>query len=433
MHTAIALILFCTLALSKKNGMFIGLDNLPKQPFEYRMGSNEDNPNRAPVIFCGGLSGGALMFKKDNLQDTPTLCTKSSDDFYQGWINTGLLVPKITQPCLFHEIEPVFVNGSVQSKPGITVVPKDYGGHEGVTYIGTTALTGINIGGYAISLFNYLADKAGYKFGEDLRGANYDWRLGPKEYSRPNGDYHNFKNLIEETYNKNSNKRVHLIGHSLGGCYIQTFLTTYVSQEWKDKYVSSLISLAGSYLGAPMAAIEMATGTSFGIPMFDKDGVKRVMRKMGGAAWMLPTPNDEVMYITPKRNYTNSQLKEFFQDMKSPETFEIYQNEMEFGEKTKAPSVPVYCMYGVGSPTVTAAKMPEADAPTNIDVDEIIKQDGDETVPFYSLSACDAFANNQDQNKYPVVVDRFKGVTHRGIVSDAKILERVLNIVTSNK
>jgi len=218
----------------------------------------------------------------------------------------------------------------------------------------------------------------------------------------------------------------------MGGPYLQTFLASYVDQQWKDQYIASLISLGGSFDGAPMTALQMAAGTSFGIPLLDKSAVKGVIRNLGGAAWMLPQPSNKVMYMTPTRNYTSAQMEEFFVDMKSPRSFDIYKSTIRYGDKKKAPGVAVHCLYGVGTPTITAPLFSSADPPIDEELKQWLVEDGDQTVPLDSLALCDAFANYQDQSKYPVIVDRYRNVTHISIVLDPKIFARVLDIVTKN-
>ncbi|KAL0482612.1 lecithin-cholesterol acyltransferase LCAT [Acrasis kona] len=427
--TILVIFILCVCCAQVQHGIFLGPHNLPKKHYQQTNKNIYDNPNRSPIIFSGGLSGGSLMFKKDNMKGEPFPCFSTTRNFYQGWINLLEIIPKISQPCFLLDIKPEFVNGTVRSREGLTVIPKDFGGSEGVTYLGSAPL-GKKIGPYMLGFFNFLIENAGYKLGVDLRAANYDWRLGPKEFARPNGDYANLKSLVEDTYLKNNNKKVHLMGHSMGGPYLQTFLATFVSQEWKDRYIASMISLGGSFAGAPMTAIQMTAGTDFGVSIFDTGALRGIIRNLGGAGWMLPSPNDDVMIMTAARNYTSAQMKELFHDMGSPDTYAIYKSESEAGDKTKAPNVPVHCLYGVGTPTLTGAYFSSLN-PDKENATRLIYKEGDQTVPLYSLTLCDDFAKKQDQQKYPVVVDRYRNVTHISIISDMIIFKRVLEIVTN--
>ena len=73
--------------------------------------------------------------------------------------------------------------------------------------------------------------------------------------------YKNFRNLIEETYAMNNNTAVSLVTHSMGGPVALYFLNRQ-SQAWKDKYIHSLVTLAGGWGGAAKLLRLMASGKS---------------------------------------------------------------------------------------------------------------------------------------------------------------------------
>jgi lysophospholipase-3 len=54
--------------------------------------------------------------------------------------------------------------------------------------------------------------------------------------------------LVEESYLLNGNKSVILMGHSMGAP-MATYFLQQMSQEWKDKYIQSLMTLSGAYAG----------------------------------------------------------------------------------------------------------------------------------------------------------------------------------------
>ena len=64
------------------------------------------------------------------------------------------------------------------------------------------------------------------------------------------GDYiKDLQALIEDTYYSNGNTPVVLLGHSMGNP-MTLYLLNHMTQEWKDKFVKSFISLAGVWGGA---------------------------------------------------------------------------------------------------------------------------------------------------------------------------------------
>jgi len=68
------------------------------------------------------------------------------------------------------------------------------------------------------------------------------------------------KILTEETYQQNNNTPVVFIVHSMGGCMTLKFLRAQ-TQEWKDKYVRAMVSLAGAWGGAVKALKVFTVGT----------------------------------------------------------------------------------------------------------------------------------------------------------------------------
>uniref|UniRef100_A0A915JUF8 Uncharacterized protein n=1 Tax=Romanomermis culicivorax TaxID=13658 RepID=A0A915JUF8_ROMCU len=97
--------------------------------------------------------------------------------------------------------------------------------------------------------FGYFEKKMiswGYEPGVSLRGAPYDWRKTPDE----NEDFmRKFRLLIEETYEINHFRKVVLFAHSMGNMFSLYFLNRQ-SKEWKDKYIKSIVCMAGPFGGS---------------------------------------------------------------------------------------------------------------------------------------------------------------------------------------
>ena len=65
--------------------------------------------------------------------------------------------------------------------------------------------------------------------------------------------------LVEETYYQNFNTPVVLLGHSMGNP-LALYLLNHMSQQWKDKFIKSFISLAGVWGGAMKPIRLMVSG-----------------------------------------------------------------------------------------------------------------------------------------------------------------------------
>lgn len=82
-------------------------------------------------------------------------------------------------------------------------------------------------------------------------------------YSDELQDYlSNVKLLVEDTFNRNDGKRTVFITHSMGSSMVAYFLSLQ-TQEWKDKYIQSWISLAGCFAGTIKAMKVYAEGRVF--------------------------------------------------------------------------------------------------------------------------------------------------------------------------
>jgi hypothetical protein len=216
------------------------------------------------------------------------------------------------------------------------------------------------------------------------------------------------------------------MGHSMGANFFQYFLAFFVTQEWKDKYISSLISLGGSFHGVSNA-YKLIKGDNYGLPLLDERKMVPIIRQVPSVLWMLPPLNsrDYVVY-TPAKNYTNADLQELLKDLNSTASWDLYNYEMSAGDRVKPPGVPVHCVYGYDVRTGTGMFFSSLNPPAKEEGKWLNGSDGDGTVPLYSLSACDGFAAGQDK---PVQVHRLQGAKHIEMVHEQRLWELISGIV----
>lgn len=67
------------------------------------------------------------------------------------------------------------------------------------------------------------------------------------------------KTLVEETYAMNNDQPITFVVHSMGGPMTLLFLQLQ-SDDWKEKHISRLISLAGAWAGSVKALKVYAIG-----------------------------------------------------------------------------------------------------------------------------------------------------------------------------
>mmetsp|Transcript_38027 Transcript_38027/g.92531 ORF Transcript_38027/g.92531 Transcript_38027/m.92531 type:complete len:649 (+) Transcript_38027:242-2188(+) len=89
----------------------------------------------------------------------------------------------------------------------------------------------------------------------------YDWRLDYEMLEDRDGTFTKLKSSIEAYVKTNGQKAV-IMGHSMGGPFVFTFLTWADDQEegWCEKYIHTYLDLAGPMLGLPKAASALLSG-----------------------------------------------------------------------------------------------------------------------------------------------------------------------------
>lgn len=124
------------------------------------------------------------------------------------------------------------------------------------------------------------------------------------------------KILVEESYELCGQQRITLIVHSMGGPMALVFLQKQ-TKEWKDKYIAQIISLAGAWAGSAKAIKVFAIGDDLGSFALSGSTLRAEQITSPSLAWLMPSPHfwkpDEVLATTHDKQYTMSNIKEFFE------------------------------------------------------------------------------------------------------------------------
>ena len=245
--------------------------------------------------------------------------------------------------------------------------------------------------------------------------------------------YRDLKDLIETMYRENDNTKVTIIAHSMGGRVSLYFLTSVsdITQEWKDTYINSYITLAGDLAGSSAAIHAVINGMDF-VKNMGMDFIitstltKQVIRSIQSMVWLLPHAsvwNNTVFVTTPSQSYTANDYETLFKDIGFPEGYAMYQGTLDINEGWPAPNVPTHCFHGVDLPTelryVYDSEFPDAEPV------QIINGNGDGTDNIENSQVCLRWANSQ----YPFEHTTFSGVDHGQIVSDEAVLQAIGVIV----
>lgn len=375
----------------------------------------------SPVIFVPGDGGAQLEAKLDKPNVVHYICEKHTDDYFSVWLNLELLVPLVID-CWIDNVKLNYdnVTRTTTNQPGVSIRVPGWGSPEVVEWLDPTHASA---GSYFKDIGNALVN-IGYDRNKSLRGAPYDFRKAPNENAQ---FFEDMKILVEETYKANNDTPVTLLAHSMGGPMSLVFLQKQ-TPDWKHKHIARLISLCGAWAGSAKAVKVFAMGDDLGSLFLQQSVMRAEQITSPSLAWLLPSPlfwkNDEVLVETTSRNYTFGQLEEFFTDLQYPTGWEMRKDTIEYSTNFTAPGVEVHCLWGHNVSTVERIKYRKTEVPDG--KPDLIFGDGDGTVNTRSLSACNNWAQMQEQ---PVKSQPFPNVDHMNILSDNRVIQYIVDIL----
>ncbi|GAB3670965.1 hypothetical protein GCM10027589_39700 [Actinocorallia lasiicapitis] len=246
-------------------------------------------------------------------------------------------------------------------QPGVSVQIPDYG---------KTA----SAPGYETLFQDLVAN--GWTRDRGIRVAGYQSDLTP-DLSNPIDSGQNFldrtKALIEETYQLNGNRRVHLVAHSNGPLYAH-YLLTHVTDAWRDKFIQGFTTLSGNFPGQGVVAAVLFIGyntQNFTLPADQANAQSSsAMWRMSPATYMsLADPaifgTGQVILTNAATNpddtdYTPDELPQLLEEAHMPasvkEIAAHYVGSTDFD--TKLPKTDVYAETVSKVPTLIGMKLP---------------------------------------------------------------------------
>lgn len=377
---------------------------------------------RSPIIFIPGDGGSQVEARLNKTSVVHYICEKTSSGFFNIWLNLELLVPVVID-CWIDNMKLTYDNSTriTSNQDGVEIRIPGWGDPFTVEYLDPSKASP---GSYFKDIANMLVNDLGYIRNFSLRGAPYDFRKGPNESDE---FFIKLKSLIEETYTMNNDEPVTLIAHSMGGPMTLIFLQRQ-TEKWKDKYVNSLITLAGVWGGSVKALKVFAIGDDLGAYVLRESVLKDEQITSPSLGWLLPSKlfwkENEVLVQTEQKNYTLLDLKQFFVDINVPNGWEFRKDNEKYQLNFAAPGVELHCLHGVKVDTVERLYYKPG---TSIDgYPELITGDGDGTVNLRSLEGCLYWQNKQKEKIYH---QGFPGVNHMNILRNIDVLNYVKNVL----
>ncbi|CAB3373511.1 Hypothetical predicted protein [Cloeon dipterum] len=351
---------------------------------------------RHPIVLVPGDGGSQIDAKLNKTEVVHYLCEKKTNDFFNTWLNLELLVPVVID-CLVDNLRLVYNNETrtTSNSPGVETRVPGFGDTSSVEWLDPSQLS---LSKYFNNIANTLVSKLNYTRGVDLHGAPYDFRKAPNEHEE---FFANMEATIEETVKRNGQSAV-IVTHSMGGLMALAFLQRQ-SQSWKDKHVNSLVTLAAPWGGSVKTVKVFVTGDNLGVIILSSGTLKDQQITSPSLAWLLPSSlfwkPEEPLVLTPEKNYSLSNLRDYFSDIDWLTGWEMRKDTEKYSLNFTAPGVEVHCAHGVGVATVEQLKYAKDKFPDSSP--ELIMGDGDGTVNLRSLEGCSKWKQAQNNGLTP--------------------------------
>ncbi|KJP85828.1 hypothetical protein AK88_04535 [Plasmodium fragile] len=412
--------------------------------------SEKKDTNKLPTsILLPGVGGSTLIVDYKNAMIHSCSSDPLNSKPFRIWLSlTRLFSITSNVYCTFDTLRLLYDNEKkiYMNQPGVNITVEDYGRLKGIEYLDYINNTGIGVTKYYNTIGSHFLSN-GYVDGESILGAPYDWR-----YPLYQQDYNLFKESIEVAYEKRNGIKINLVGHSLGGLFINYFLVHIVDKEWKQKYLNSILYMSSPFKGSVktirallhgnrdfvsfkiqnliklsisdtmMKAIGNSVGSLFDLipykEYFDHDQVVIIMNTDSA-----PIDNNYMQTIVTTcgiynkdcyLNRTDVKLKVYtlsdWHVLLTDDLMEKYNNHKQYKERyfSMDHGVPIYCVYSTLENKSTDYLL--FFQSENLKEEPIVYYGiGDGTVPIESLEACNSFYNVKDKR-------HFEHCSHIGIL-----------------
>lgn len=394
--------------------------------------------NLHPLILIPGAGGNQLEASlTSKYKSTSLWCKKwyplkkDSEGWFRIWFDLSVLLAPFTK-CFNQRMKLYYQThlDDYYNAPGINTRITHFGSTKSLLYLDPNLQ---KITAYMEPLVKALQE-VGYRDGENLFGAPYDFRYSLAAEGHPSHVGSKFlndlKGLVESASNSNGGKPVILVSHSLGGLYVQQLLCRN-AKSWSQKYIKHFIALSTPWGGTVEQMRTFASGNTLGVPLVNPLLVREEQRSSESNMWLLPSPkvfSNKTLVTTPNAAYSAHDIPKFLKDIGFPEgVFPYTLRILPLVDNFTLPDqVPITCIIGCG------VKTPETLFYGDGEFDkqpEIVYGDGDGTVNMVSLLTLESNWAN-DSTHQPLKVTKLQGVSHTGILKDEIALEKIIEEIS---
>lgn len=272
-------------------------------------------------------------------------------------------------------------------------------------------------------------EAVGYRDGESLFGAPYDFRYSVAPRGHPSAEgaryFAALARLIERASSLNEGRPVVVVSHSLGCALAYQFLLGR-PLAWRRRFVKRVVFVAAALGGFAEGMNDLAAGMDLGLPNLARPSKTRLARSQQSALWRLPTPmvfGDRPLVVASNTTYTAYNIVHFLRAIGFPEGVRPYVTRvLPMWEALPAPMVPVTSIIGVGVSTPETFVYGEDGF---MGAPEVMYGDGDGDINMVSLEAIEKEWPGVKGQVLKVV--RLPGVHHTDFFTVGFALKKVVD------
>ncbi|KAL6640080.1 hypothetical protein ACP70R_022390 [Stipagrostis hirtigluma subsp. patula] len=381
-----------------------------------------------PVVLLPGATCSQLDARLTDAYEAPSpRCAAAAPRgrWFRLWKNSTALQDPGAAPCLADQLRLVYDPAArdYRNAPGVETRVVGFGSTRGFL-ADDPADKDLCMGRLVEAL-----ERAGYRDGETLFGAPYDFRQAPAAAGQPCRAFSRFRRrlraLVEHASARNGGRPAVLVSHSQGGYFALEFLNRS-PLSWRRRHVKHFVMAstgAGGFVLMLRSLAAAAAAAAGGSPL------SRVRTSSASAFTALPSPKvfgaGTPLVVTRARNYTARDVPELLAAMGlPPQAVALYEaRALPVALGFQAPVVPTTCVNGVGVPTMETLVYWDGDFGED---PEVVYGDGDGLINSASILALDTLIGGDPRQGYYRSV-KIARTSHAGVISDAAALERVVS------
>lgn len=383
-------------------------------------------PHLHPIVLVPGYATNELDARLTELYQpsSPHCGERKGKGWFRLYLNYSALQDPANVPCFAEQMSSVYdaASDDYYNIPGVETRVPFFGSTQAFRFPDPDRKNFSYMNTFVERL-----EKMGYRDGETMFGAPYDFRyvVAPAGHPSRVGDafLRALKNLVERASRLNGGRPVTIVTHSAGGPLTHQLLIRQ-PLAWRRRFVRRFLPIAAPWGGGVLVMRMLVSGNNYGLPFVDARALLASLRSQQTSLWVLPSPSTAVfgtaqpLVITKSRNYSAGDVADYLRAIGFGEAVGPYESRVLplVGGDLPPPGVPVTNIVGVGVATTERIVYPG----DGFDgTPAMVAGDGDGEVNLAS-----AVAVETQWKDYRLV--KVSNVTHDGLVADDRALDIVI-------